>query len=182
MTLSLDRHRWLHLIKSHLHLSAEALFLQHERMVKGRPSLKDFAEKGTPPEGMHLADGLLFALALGDLHRVARTAQKEMQNKKIAVAIEAFDKAIPAAKDFRDVLEHWDAYGKGKGNLQKQGGGNNNVHTFLGAALTLTTLELHVGRSSSVSGLALDVEAAIRAAEPLIRTIQDELVEEIRKP
>lgn len=69
----------------------------------------------SPPWGY--TDALLFVLALRDLLRAAEFARNRCPGVS-GKPIEQFEAAIPRARDVRDVIEHFDKYAVGKGDLQ----------------------------------------------------------------
>lgn len=66
-------------------------------------------------------EGAFFAFALRNLHRAAEIAQEVTGSTEVSDALAEFDRAIPSAKDLRDVLEHFDAYSFRLGDLQHPG-------------------------------------------------------------
>lgn len=68
--------------------------------------------------GVWLADGAFFAFALRNLLRAVEVAQQVSGADDVADALAEFHHAVPAAKELRDVLEHFDRYWLGLGDLQ----------------------------------------------------------------
>jgi hypothetical protein len=73
-------------------------------------------------------DGYLFVLALRQVLRAAHMVlngleaeQKPEQAETARAAIETFDATVPHAKNARDVLDHFDDYARGVGNLSHPG-------------------------------------------------------------
>lgn len=66
-------------------------------------------------------EGAFFAFAIRNLHRAAEIAQEVTGSTEVSDALAEFDRAIPSAKDLRDVLGHFDAYWLGLGDLQHPG-------------------------------------------------------------
>lgn len=75
------------------------------------------AESGFVPEGY------VFVLALRNLRRaaalVASALSRAEDQHAAAAALAEFDRALPGAKEARDVLEHFDDYARGTGVLQR---------------------------------------------------------------
>jgi len=68
----------------------------------------------------------LYVLVLRNLIRAVNSAKCLTRNGEICQALDAFYKAVPAWKNVRDFLEHFDEYSQGKGRLQK----NNNAAVY----------------------------------------------------
>jgi hypothetical protein len=114
--------------------------------------------KQRPPQ---LADGYLFVIALADLVRAARVVQKLTKSKALADALCAFECAAPTAKNFRDLIEHWDDYVEGKGRRQRDLGLEKGRHWFWWKS-HVSVLVLRIGATKG--GLELDVKAASQAS------------------
>ncbi|MET8041208.1 hypothetical protein ABZU25_10085 [Micromonospora sp. NPDC005215] len=71
-----------------------------------------------------LPDALLLLVALRNVHRAATMALRHMRNpnarKHLADAVAQFDKALPGLVQARDVVEHFDEYVLGDGNIQRR--------------------------------------------------------------
>lgn len=63
------------------------------------------------------AELVLFAVALRNLIRAVEWAS-DFEPDPITQALDDFDAKVPHAVDIRDLLEHFDAYEQGRGNLQ----------------------------------------------------------------
>jgi len=77
------------------------------------------------------------------LRRCAEMMATELRRQNIGEAdrdrldreIEAFDVAMPSAKDARDVIEHFDEYARGKGRLERQVMQELGIDVFEAAAM-----------------------------------------------
>jgi predicted RNA-binding Zn ribbon-like protein len=58
----------------------------------------------------------------------------EADRDRLNSEIETFDEAVPAAKDARDVIEHFDEYARGEGKLAKQAREDLAIDAFEAAA------------------------------------------------
>lgn len=100
---------------AHLHQWQHAVNLQCLRLLNEGTGM---------PEGptSREVDAYLFAIALRNLLRavdLVRSLVPGKEQSNVDSAIAAFNHAIPNAVNVRHVLEHFDAYAVGKGNLQK---------------------------------------------------------------
>jgi hypothetical protein len=71
------------------------------------------------------ADGYLLVLELRNVLRAAklvRTLAPDPARPGISAAIAVFESRVAGAKNARDVLDHFDEYMRGRGNLQKASG------------------------------------------------------------
>ena len=102
------------------------------------------------------ADATFFALALRNLLRAAEMTLTWTQKAKGPIG--RFLKVVPKAKATRDMLEHFDAYLLGEGDLQKSGRVDGYLVYF---EETEESVKLHVG------DWVLDVDVAATAAEDL---------------
>src|SRR5437867_2079873 len=92
-------------VRSYLHMWLSAVELQRDRLLN--------------PTGSELGiDSAFFALALRNLYRAAEAAKRVSRSSQVFDALVAFDRTMPFAKDLRDVLEHFDYYSLGIGDLQ----------------------------------------------------------------
>jgi len=119
----------------------------------------------------HLDDGYLFALALADLLKAARVARKHAAGPGITKAVSDFERSVPHAKDFRDLLEHWDAYAEGKGKAQGRLGLTKGRPWFWWTSTSPPILRI----GGSKAGLDLDVTEAKRAGAALYQVIRKAL-------
>lgn len=71
-----------------------------------------------------LPDALLLLVALRNVHRAATMALRHMRNPEakehLTDAVAQFDAALPGLVQARDVVEHFDEYVLGDGNIQKR--------------------------------------------------------------
>jgi hypothetical protein len=65
-------------------------------------------------------DAIFFVVALRDLLRLAEAVADDDSTGAVRHAIDAFQQTIPDAKNVRDVIEHFDEYSRGVGNLQQE--------------------------------------------------------------
>jgi hypothetical protein len=115
------------------------------------------------------ADGYLLVLALRNVLRAAKlvlVVAPPSAIRAISAAISAFEADVAGAKDARDVLEHFDEYLRGKGNLQPAAG-----TAMAGTAMYVewqewdgSTVRFHFGISTARPLLTVDVLAAQLAA------------------
>jgi UDP-N-acetylmuramoylalanine-D-glutamate ligase len=77
-------------------------------------------ERGKPPPNSAQVEATLFALALRNVLRAAKYADR-FEPERISRAIVEFDDAIPHAMDVRNILDHFDEYESGTGRLQNEG-------------------------------------------------------------
>jgi hypothetical protein len=91
---------------------------QQAKRIEAADSLSDINE--------HPRDADLLILALRNVVRAAKFARDvapgEGRKGLIDATLSEFDASFPDAKDIRDIIEHFDAYTQGVGNLQKKGG------------------------------------------------------------
>ena len=73
------------------------------------------------PNGRLTADAHMLVVAIGHVLRLERRYLSITGDHRLVQARDAFDSEFPHAKDFRDILEHVDAYMIGEGNLQDDG-------------------------------------------------------------
>ncbi|MEU8164996.1 hypothetical protein AB0B97_00655 [Micromonospora sp. NPDC049004] len=71
-----------------------------------------------------LPDALLLLVALRNVHRAATMALRHMRNpdakEHLTDAVAQFDAALPGLVQARDVVEHFDEYVLGDGNMQRR--------------------------------------------------------------
>jgi hypothetical protein len=107
-----------------------------------------------------LEDGYLFAIALADLLKAASVARVLTSSVALAPAVEAFEVAVPRARDFRNLVEHWDEYLDGKGRRQAQLGLEPGQHWFWWKSVSPAVLRI----GGEKAGLDLDIRSATAAA------------------
>jgi hypothetical protein len=114
-----------------------------------------------PDNGSGQVEILLFVTAL---RNVVRGAEAVLGYDHVAV--KRFDQSVPNARAVRDMLEHFDAYVRGIGNMQNQ---RKKAELPLNAWRVYYSSNEPVGgeRRIDVDGLELDVTAAASAAWPL---------------
>jgi hypothetical protein len=108
------------IVLGNLHTWAHAVQIEGRRILEEGPTTADA-----------FVDSILLALALRNLLRSADLARKVITkydetwaldlSNEVTVAIRECEDKTPGIKDLRDVLEHFDAYELGLGNLQKKG-------------------------------------------------------------
>lgn len=108
-------------------------------------------------------DTLLFAIALRQLVRAVEFCQPHSASR-IDRALNRFKAAVPAWLDLRDVVEHFDDYERGKGNLQESGRMGSLLEWF---EYDGTTRRLVIPPHS------LDIAAAMDAADSLAQECLD---------
>jgi hypothetical protein len=154
------------LTMAHLAAWRNAVKLQRERVASG-------------PDSTIPTDARFLAVAVRNVLRAAHMAV--LVSPDAQSAIDRFDQEVPNAKDVRDVLEHFDKYAVGEGNLQKELRKTLRIGTraydraaYFGESLVFTPDDrwhLYVGNS-----LALDLqsaaEAAIHLADDAILTLR----------
>ncbi|MER7994400.1 hypothetical protein [Micromonospora chalcea] len=91
-------------------LWTKAAMVPAERLING------------PSSG--LPDALLLLVALRNVHRAATMAIRHMRNpdakQHLTDAVAQFEVALPGLVEARDVVEHFDQYTLGGGNVQKR--------------------------------------------------------------
>lgn len=152
------------LVQHYANIAHGAMRLQYQRLIRASPPV--------------LADGFLFALALADLAKAARVAARRTASPAIKSAVSDFEKAIPGAKDCRDLLEHWDAYAEGKGKAQKRLALPKGRIWFWWKSTS--PLILRIG--GSADGLDLDITEAKDAGAKLYELIERTLSRPLGKP
>jgi hypothetical protein len=101
---------------------AQALDLQDSRMVATYEALST-AAKGSPERSaafrqLHI-DAHFLLIALGHVLKALRISADVLRDDRLVKINEDFEARAPWLKDFRDVLEHLDAYTEGEGWLQR---------------------------------------------------------------
>jgi hypothetical protein len=125
------------------------------------------------------ADGYLLVLALRNVLRAAnlvRTLAPEPARPGISAAIAVFESRVAGAKDARDVLDHFDEYMRGRGNLQKASGQAMYVEW---QEYDGSTFRFCFGVSSGRPVLTLDVLEAQLAAFELRGATEAAIVERL---
>ena len=114
--------------------------------------------QSAPNNGMGQVEILLFVVAL---RNVLRGSEAILGRRHSAVC--AFHRSVPAAKDIRDMLDHFDEYVLGAGRLQKGGPPSD--------WLVYYSSEHEVGgeRAIHIDGHTLRVDEAAEAAKVLAR-------------
>jgi NADPH-dependent glutamate synthase beta subunit-like oxidoreductase len=88
-------------------------------------------------------------------------------DSKLAKAVGVFDKAVPHARDIRDMIEHEDEYLTGTGQKQAEyavpyGGMPSNAHTMI----------LH-GDAYLIGGGRIDVQKTIDALKQVLSVVEE---------
>jgi len=103
---------------------AEALKLQEQRLVETHEALieapRDGDEFETAFRRVHI-DAHFLLIALRHMLHSLDVCAKVLDEKQIKAISDDFKVRAPWLKDFRDVIEHLDAYTRGKGKLQQEG-------------------------------------------------------------
>jgi hypothetical protein len=139
-------------------------------------AIRIFAEGNGMPDGpmTRQTDSYLFAIALRNLLRAAallRNAAPKSAWSSIDRALNEFERKVPHAVDLRDVLDHFDDYARGKGELQKTRGGASEPNEWYERAND--TYRLSLGLAPGAPLLTLEVRSATEAATTLVRAIED---------
>jgi hypothetical protein len=100
-------------------------------------------------------DFILYAFALRCLHRAADAIDKA-GNGELRSDLATFEVAVPRFKDVRDVLDHFDEYGRGRGKLQ-----DANAPIWIDADPIID------GSTLYLSGLSLELHSSVKAARAL---------------
>ena len=112
-------------------------------------------------------DSTLYALALRNLLRVAELV-RQFDRQRVKAALAAFEKEVPNLVKLRDILEHFDEYETGRGDLQKKG--------LVPREPVSIWWEQNAGTVVvNVGGFSLDVVKASDAASRLVRSLADVL-------
>jgi hypothetical protein len=149
-----DAFRQLVYIDIHSSLAHDAMREQYQRIIRTHPP--------------RLSDGYLFVVALADVLRAAQVAKKAVP--AAAAEIDARIKDLPRdTKDFRDLLQHWPDYAKGKGKAAERlalthGLAQKKVWFWWE---TIDPPTLHFG--GDPGGLMLDVWEATESRRPAVR-------------
>ena len=125
------------------------------------------------------ADAYLYALALRNLIRAVDFVRNQTagdQMKAIDTAIAAFDAQIPDAENVRHVLEHFDEYKVGKGDLQRKPPGRKGFPSVTWHERDGSTHVLWVAITGR-QPYRLDIAAAQAAVHDLVGRIQVALSE-----
>ena len=125
------------------------------------------------PQELQEANAYLFIVALRQLLRCidwaitnADTHGDGSRSKALRAAFANFDAAVPNAKDVRDIIEHFDDYERGRGDLQKKGEpALILMYEDDGSSFQLTLMR----------GYTINVTKAAVAAEALANRCMDEL-------
>jgi hypothetical protein len=122
-------------------------------------------------------DQRFFVVALRNLIRAAKQDQIRASAEiraRISKGLVEFDRAVPGVKDFRDVLEHFDDYEKGKGFLQAEGNTDPTITWFHEANGVHT---IHIERAG-LAETSITVQVALEAARRLVAEIPERLVDQ----
>ena len=120
------------------------------------------------------ADCFLFTVAVRNVRRAGDLLRRVAPGSswsRIDVALNTFDSRVPHAKDLRDVLDHFDEYAVGKGNLQTPDGFLLNAWYERSA----DTYRYNVGISPARPLLTIDVKDAFLAVDKLTSALASAL-------
>lgn len=78
---------------------------------------------------------LLQRCAVMEAKELTRLGIDQVHRDQLQDEIDLFDKAVPGAKDARDILEHFDEYARGEGQLQRTARSELGVDVFEAAAM-----------------------------------------------
>lgn len=120
--------------------------------------------------GTSKIDAMLLAFALDNLRRAVQLVAKvvpDAEAELVTQGLSRFDSEVPAVREIRNVLAHFDDYVQGKGHLQQkvEGGWLGIRHSDTSDGFVLA-LKFSPDRPASV----LDVVAAKEAAHGLFRS------------
>jgi hypothetical protein len=145
------------------------LLVRHYGEVAHRAVRQQYQRLKVPPP--RLDDGYLYAVALADLLRAAEEAQRLTGCAEIGEQVDL----ISGARDFRNVLEHWPDYARGKGRDAERLGLVPGDHWFWWES----ELKLRIGGSRA--GVVLDIERAEEVVRRLYVVLHDALEAAINK-
>jgi hypothetical protein len=149
--------RLLNTARGHAYIWAEAVDATANRILANQ----DVTSVAT-------GDAALLAVAVRNVLRAAELAQKVTtgaEAAKFAAAIAKFRQVLPDAEDLRDILNHFDRYEIGQGQLQKQARQTGGTTEYYRISLDRDTFVLEVG------SLTIDVRKAKEAAMELATTV-----------
>jgi len=78
---------------------------------------------------------LLHRCAVMQARELARLGVDELHRRQLQDEIDLFEKAVPCAKSARDILEHFDEYARGDGQLQRKAMTELGIDVFEAAAM-----------------------------------------------
>jgi hypothetical protein len=78
---------------------------------------------------------LLLRCAVMQAKELARLGIDQVHRVQLQDEIDAFERAVPGAKNARDVLEHFDEYARGGGRLQRKAMNELGIDVFEAAAM-----------------------------------------------
>lgn len=118
-------------------------------------------------------DATLLAVAIRNVVRAAEWA-KRFDAARVSAALGVFDSRVPNAVAVRNMLEHFDKYERGQGNLQ-QAGKVRNYNVFYSRLEDEYVLHL-------ADGFELDVQSAVYAVNELADAVQEALIGYSERP
>lgn len=116
-------HHWLHgsdqreAVHQRLESFRSGVELQHGRLLAPRNPATGEAED----EVQRRLDMHFYLVAAANVVAAARSLNKFYGDGTVSNAIQKVETAAPLVRHFRDMLEHFEAYDKGVGNLQRSG-------------------------------------------------------------
>jgi hypothetical protein len=78
---------------------------------------------------------LLQRCAVMQAEELARLGVDEIHRRQLQDEIDVFERAVPGAKSARDILEHFDEYARGDGQLQRKATTELGIDVFEAAAM-----------------------------------------------
>jgi hypothetical protein len=78
---------------------------------------------------------LLQRCAAMESKELARLGMDQVHRDQLQDEIDAFERAVPGAKNARDILEHFDEYARGDGRLQRSAMNELGIDVFEAAAM-----------------------------------------------
>jgi hypothetical protein len=134
---------------------------------------RDRVIEGGGGDFMNQLDATFLAIAIRNVVRAARWAEP-LEANAVKTARAEFDSRVPNAVDVRNMLEHFDKYEMGKGDLQIAGKVRNySVYT----ARVENEYVLHLP-----DGYELDVQSAVNATEALADSVANALIGHSERP
>lgn len=152
-----DRSTPQNIAGTHLVRCIHMLMLQHARLLLPRQPMDWETTFGKDLDATFYAYTLRHSVQVAEMCRVFNPG-------KIGSAIKDFETAVPNYKRVRDVLEHFDAYETGSGNLADVGAAlADSVHFFEYDAAT---------QIMRIGDMSIDVTDSFQAANALLSSVR----------